>query len=118
MLHGASHWKATIHIYSLKKFQKIHKHIVFTTPCSKVQKAILPAFVLFSTVTMGVKSSEWSSFLIITIIQIVDTYTMYILHSSLHVLHILQLALAWEMPKRLITAPCLRSSEHHIFVDH
>jgi hypothetical protein len=25
MIHGASHWKATIHIHSLKKFQKIHK---------------------------------------------------------------------------------------------
>jgi hypothetical protein len=46
MLHRVSHWKATIHIYSLKKFQKIHKHIVFTTPYPKVQKAILAAFVL------------------------------------------------------------------------
>ena len=46
MLHGASHWKATIRIYTLKKFQKIHKHIVFTTPYPKVQEAILVAFVL------------------------------------------------------------------------
>jgi hypothetical protein len=45
MLHGASHWKATIYIYSLKKFQTIHKHIVFTTPYPKVQKAILIPFV-------------------------------------------------------------------------
>jgi hypothetical protein len=45
MLHGASHWKATIHIYSLKKFQEIHKHNVFTTPYLKVQNAILATFV-------------------------------------------------------------------------
>jgi hypothetical protein len=29
MLYGESHWKATIHTYSLKKFHKTHKHIVF-----------------------------------------------------------------------------------------
>jgi hypothetical protein len=27
MLHGAAHWKATIHLYYLKMFQKIHKTI-------------------------------------------------------------------------------------------
>jgi hypothetical protein len=35
MLRIASHWKATIHIYSLKKFQKIQKFIEFTTACLK-----------------------------------------------------------------------------------
>jgi hypothetical protein len=40
------HWKATIHIYNLKKFQKIHKHIVFPTPCPKCKKPILGALVL------------------------------------------------------------------------
>jgi hypothetical protein len=35
MLCVASHWKATIHIYSLKKFQKIQKFITFTAACSK-----------------------------------------------------------------------------------
>jgi hypothetical protein len=29
----------------IKKFQKIHKHFVFTLPCPKMQKAILVAFV-------------------------------------------------------------------------
>jgi hypothetical protein len=28
-----SHWKATIHIYNLKKFQKIQKFIAFTSAC-------------------------------------------------------------------------------------
>jgi hypothetical protein len=28
-----SHWKATIHIYSLKKVQKIKKIVAFTTAC-------------------------------------------------------------------------------------
>jgi hypothetical protein len=27
MLHATAHWKASIHIYSLKKFQKIQKII-------------------------------------------------------------------------------------------
>jgi hypothetical protein len=35
MLCVASHWKATIHIYSLKKFQKIQKFIAFTAACPK-----------------------------------------------------------------------------------
>jgi hypothetical protein len=43
---SASNWKATIHIYSLKKFQKIQKFIAFTAAYSKVQKAILVAIVL------------------------------------------------------------------------
>jgi hypothetical protein len=30
MLYIASNWKATIHIYSLKKFPKIQKFIAFT----------------------------------------------------------------------------------------
>jgi hypothetical protein len=25
MLHGTSHWKATIHTYSIKKFQKVQQ---------------------------------------------------------------------------------------------
>jgi hypothetical protein len=33
MLRVASHWKTTIHIYSLKKFQKIQKIIAFTAAC-------------------------------------------------------------------------------------
>jgi hypothetical protein len=33
-------------ILHLKEFQKIRKHIVFIAPYSKVQKAILIAFVL------------------------------------------------------------------------
>jgi hypothetical protein len=41
MLHGVIHWKATIHIYSVKKFQKIHKIMVFTAACPKMQKAVL-----------------------------------------------------------------------------
>ena len=36
----ASHWKATIHIYSLKKFQKIQKFIAFTTACLKSLNSI------------------------------------------------------------------------------
>jgi hypothetical protein len=35
MLRVASHWKATIHIYNLKKIQKIQKFISFTTACPK-----------------------------------------------------------------------------------
>jgi hypothetical protein len=35
MIHVASHWKATIHIYNLKKFQKIQKFIAFTSACPK-----------------------------------------------------------------------------------
>jgi hypothetical protein len=46
MLRVASHWKATIHIYSLKRFQKIQKFIAFTAACPKMQKAILVAIVL------------------------------------------------------------------------
>jgi hypothetical protein len=41
-----SHWKATIYIYSLKKFQKINFFIAFTVACPKVQKAVLAAIVL------------------------------------------------------------------------
>jgi hypothetical protein len=44
--HVAIHWKVTIHPKSLKKFQKLHKHIAFTMPCPNQQKAILVAFVL------------------------------------------------------------------------
>jgi hypothetical protein len=39
MLHVVSHWKATIHIYNLKKFQKIQNFIVFTA-YPKVQKVV------------------------------------------------------------------------------
>jgi hypothetical protein len=42
----ASHWKATIHIYSLKKFQKIQEFIAFIAACPKIQKAILATIVL------------------------------------------------------------------------
>jgi hypothetical protein len=35
MLRVASHWKATIHIYNLKKFQKVQKFIAFTVACPK-----------------------------------------------------------------------------------
>jgi hypothetical protein len=40
MLRVAFHWKATIHIYNLKKFQKIQKLIAFTAACLKVQEAV------------------------------------------------------------------------------
>jgi hypothetical protein len=46
ILQGAARWKATIHIYHYKKFQKINNHIVFTTPCPKIKKTIFFAFVL------------------------------------------------------------------------
>jgi hypothetical protein len=46
MLRVASHWKATIHIYSLKKCQKIQKFIALTAACPKIQKVILAAIVL------------------------------------------------------------------------
>jgi hypothetical protein len=46
MLRVASHWKAIIHIYSLKKFQKIQKFIAFTTACLEMQKAVLALLVL------------------------------------------------------------------------
>jgi hypothetical protein len=46
MLHVASHWKATIHIYILKKFQKIQKIIAFTAACPKMQEAVLAPLVL------------------------------------------------------------------------
>jgi hypothetical protein len=36
----ASHWKATIHIYNLKKFQKIQKIIAFTAACPKSLNSI------------------------------------------------------------------------------
>jgi hypothetical protein len=40
MLCVASHWKATIHIYNLKKLQKIQKFIAFTGACSKPLNSI------------------------------------------------------------------------------
>jgi hypothetical protein len=43
MLHGTSHWKATIHTYSLKKFQKLQQLHALTVACPKVQKAVLAA---------------------------------------------------------------------------
>jgi hypothetical protein len=36
----ASHWKATIHIYNLKKFPKIQKFIAFTATCPKSLNSI------------------------------------------------------------------------------
>jgi hypothetical protein len=41
MLHAMARWKATIHIYSLKKFQKIQKFIAFIVACPRTQKPIL-----------------------------------------------------------------------------
>jgi hypothetical protein len=41
MLHATACWKATIHIYSLKKFQKIKKIIAFIVACLRTQKPIL-----------------------------------------------------------------------------
>jgi hypothetical protein len=41
MLHAMACWKATIHIYSLKKFQKIQKYIAFIVACPRMQKPIL-----------------------------------------------------------------------------
>jgi hypothetical protein len=41
MLHATAHWKATIHIYSLKKFQKIPRKITITAACPNQQKAVL-----------------------------------------------------------------------------
>jgi hypothetical protein len=35
MLRVASHWKATIHIYNLKRFQEIQKFIAFIETCPK-----------------------------------------------------------------------------------
>jgi hypothetical protein len=41
-----SHWKATIHIYNIKKFQKIQKFIAFIAACPKKQKAISAPLVI------------------------------------------------------------------------
>jgi hypothetical protein len=46
MLHATAHWKATIHIYSLKKFQKIPKKITITAAYPNQQKAVLAYIVL------------------------------------------------------------------------
>jgi hypothetical protein len=46
MLHATAHWKATIHIYSLKKFQKIPRKITITAACPKQKKAALAYIVL------------------------------------------------------------------------
>jgi hypothetical protein len=46
MLHGAAHWKATIHIYRHKEFQKFKKWNALTVACPKLQKAILAALEL------------------------------------------------------------------------
>jgi hypothetical protein len=43
MLHGTSRWKATIHTYSLKKFQKLQQLHALIVACPKVQKAVLAA---------------------------------------------------------------------------
>jgi hypothetical protein len=45
MLHGAAHWKGTIHIYTLKKFQKIQKIIALTVGCPKQQKVVFATMV-------------------------------------------------------------------------
>jgi hypothetical protein len=41
ILHATACWKATIQIYSLKKFQKIQKFIAFIIACPRMQKPIL-----------------------------------------------------------------------------
>jgi 2-C-methyl-D-erythritol 4-phosphate cytidylyltransferase len=41
MLHATACRKATIHIYSLKKFQKIQKFIAIIVACPRMQKPIL-----------------------------------------------------------------------------
>jgi hypothetical protein len=46
MLHATAHWKATIHIYSLKKFQKIPKKITIIAACPNHQKVVLAYIVL------------------------------------------------------------------------
>jgi hypothetical protein len=46
MLHAMARWKATIHIHSLKKFQKILKKITITAACPNQQKAVLAYIVL------------------------------------------------------------------------
>jgi hypothetical protein len=38
-----SHWKAPIHTYSLKRFQKLQQLHVLTVACPKVQKVVLAA---------------------------------------------------------------------------
>jgi hypothetical protein len=43
MLHGMSHWKATIHTYSLPKFQIHHKLNAFKVAYPNQQKAVLAA---------------------------------------------------------------------------
>jgi hypothetical protein len=44
-LHVASHWKATIHIFRLKKFQKIQKFIAFIAARPKTKNTILAPLV-------------------------------------------------------------------------
>jgi hypothetical protein len=46
MLHAMACWKATIHIYSLKKFQKIPKKITLTAACPNQQEALLAYIIL------------------------------------------------------------------------
>jgi hypothetical protein len=41
MLQVTARWKATIHIYSLEKFQKIQKFVAFIVACPRAQKPIL-----------------------------------------------------------------------------
>jgi hypothetical protein len=43
MLHGVSHWKATIHTYSLKKFQKLQQLHALIVAYPKKQKVVLAA---------------------------------------------------------------------------
>jgi hypothetical protein len=46
MLHATAHWKATIHICSLKKFQKTPQKITIIAACPNQQKAVLAYIVL------------------------------------------------------------------------
>jgi hypothetical protein len=46
MLRATARWKATIHIYSIKKFQKIQKIIAFIVACPRTQKPISVNIVL------------------------------------------------------------------------
>jgi hypothetical protein len=54
MIRVASHWKATIHIYNLKKFQKIQKFIAFTSACLE---SLNPTY--GSPKPLGVKCYKW-----------------------------------------------------------
>jgi hypothetical protein len=47
MLHAMARWKATIHMYRLKKFQNFQEFIAFIVACPRTQKPISINIVLF-----------------------------------------------------------------------